>query len=102
MIIQINGGNDMKKVFLGCIVEGIIIIVSLIKKDIDFFTNATGIVALGSIGIAMILSGLVSGNIYRRTAVENSEERNKRISTTETFLLFGLPSILTLIIYFVF
>lgn len=92
----------MKKIFLGCIVEVIIIIVSLIKKDVNFFTNATGIVALGSIGIAMILSGLVSGNIYRRTAVENYEDRKKRISNTETFLLFGLPSILSIIIYFVF
>lgn len=92
----------MKKFFLGCIVEGIIIIISLIIKDMDFFTNATGIVTLGSLGIAMILSGLMSGNIYRRTAVENYEDRKNRISNTETFLLFGLPSILTLIMYYVF
>lgn len=82
-------------------IQGIIIAISVFTKDIRFFTIATQVLGFGSIGIAMILSGLMSENIYRRTGVENSTDREKRISNTEKFLLFGLPSIISLVVYFV-
>jgi ABC-type phosphate transport system permease subunit len=50
----------------------------------------------------MILSGLMSGNVFRRTAVERKNERVKRLSRASTFILLGTPSIVALIIYYFF
>ncbi len=50
----------------------------------------------------MILSGFMSGNIYRRTAVEDKEERNKRLDRTSALILLGIPSLIALIVYYLF
>lgn len=92
----------MKFFLIGLIIELIIILIYLITKNEKVFTYGTQIIGLGSLGIAALLSGVMSENIYRRTAVENKTERFERVGKSTSIILFGLPSIIALIAYYLF
>ena len=92
--------NSMKSFVIGLLLEFLVILVSIITRNEKIFTYGTQIIGFGSIGIGIILSGLMSGNIYRRTAVENKNERFKRLNRASIFIMLGTPSIITLIIYY--
>lgn len=92
-----------KKSFLiGLFSEFIIIIAFIITKNEEIFIYGSGITLAVSFGLGMILSGFMSGNIYRRTAVEDKEERNKRLDRTSALILLGIPSLIALIVYYLF
>lgn len=92
----------MKSFLIGLLLEVIIIITSIITKNEKIFICGTQILGLGSIGIGAILSGMMGDNIYRKTAVEDRDERFGRLDRTTNFVLLGIPSIVTLIIYYFF
>ena len=92
----------MKILVVGLLLQLVIILVTIISKNEKIFIHASQIIAFASIGFGMILSGLMSGNVFRRTAVERKNERVKRLSRASTFILLGTPSIVALIIYYFF
>ena len=92
----------MKLFLIGLMIEIIIIIIYLITKNEKVFIYGTQFISLGSLGVAALLSGVMSKNIYRRTATENKDERFERVGKSTRVILFGLPSIIALIIYYVF
>ncbi|MDI3481867.1 MAG: hypothetical protein PWQ97_1522 [Tepidanaerobacteraceae bacterium] len=85
----------MKSFFYGVAVEGIIGIVSLVMKDSGFFMKASGVVGFGSLFISGIVSGFMSENIYRRTAVENAGERRARLDRSGSIFIFSIPGIIS-------
>lgn len=85
----------MKSFFYGMVVECIIGIVSLIMKDSGFFMKVSGVVGFGSLILSGIISGFLSENIYRRTAVENAEDRRSRLSWSGNIFTFSIPAIIS-------
>lgn len=92
----------MKNLLIGTTINLLILIISFIIKSEKLFIYGTQIMGFGCIGIGAILSGLMSDNIYRRTAVEDETERTQRLMKSSDFILFGVPSIIILIIYYFF
>lgn len=92
----------MKSFLMGLILEIMIVLVSIITKNEKVFIYGTQILGIGSLGIGALLSGVMSDSIYRRTAVEDKHERFNRLSKTTNLVLFGLSSIITLIVYYIF
>ena len=92
----------MKSFLTGLLVSIIIIVISIVTKNEKIFIYGTQLLGFGSIGIGALVSGLMSDNIYRRTAVEDKKERFERMSTSTRLLLFGAPSILVLVIFYIF
>lgn len=90
----------MKSFVIGLVLEFLVILVSIITKNEKIFIYGTQIIGFGSIAIGIILSGLMSGSIYRRTAVESKDERFKRLDRASIFIILGIPSIITLIIHY--
>lgn len=84
----------MKSFFYGMVVECIIGIISLIMKNSGFFMKASGVVGFGSLIISGIISCFMSENIYRRTAVENAEERRSRLDWSGNIFTFSIPGII--------
>lgn len=87
---------------MGLIPTVLIIVGSFISKSEKIFIYGTQIIGFGSLGLAALLSGVMSDNIYRRTAVENQKERFQRMNTSTSIILFGSSSVIFLIIYYVF
>lgn len=85
----------MKGFLYGVAFEGVIGIVSLIIKDGGFFMKISGAVGFGSLIISGIISGLVSENIYRRTAAENAGERKSRLNWSGNIFAFSIPGIIS-------
>lgn len=91
----------MKSFLMGLLVEIIIILVSIITKNEKVFSYGTQIIGFGGIGLGVISSGLMSENIYRRTAVEDKHERLERVNMSTNLVLFGIPSIIILIVSYI-
>lgn len=89
----------MRSLLAGFLLEFLVIIAYIITKNKKIFLYGTEFIAFGSIIIGIIISGLLSDNIYRRTAVENKAERFIRLKRTFNLILLGIPSIIILIIY---
>lgn len=92
----------MKSFLIGLLVETIVILTSIVTRNENVFIYGTQVVGLGSLGVGAITSGLMSDSIYRRTAVEDKSERFERMSRSTSIVLFGVPSIIILIIYYIF
>jgi hypothetical protein len=90
----------VKKLLWGLLAAVLVILVSFITKSERIFIYGTQILGLGSLGLAAISSGLMSDNTYRRTSVENKEERNERLNRAGSLILFGIPSIIALLVYY--
>lgn len=56
--------------------------------------KASGFVGFGSLIISGIISGFMSENIYRRTAVENADERRSKLHWSANIFTFSMPGII--------
>jgi hypothetical protein len=88
---------------IGIILVGLVIVISLIQSDLKIIVKYCGYTGLAFCFLAALFSGALIDPDSRRVDVstEGSESLNKRIKWTTTFLLIGLPNILTcVLIYF--
>lgn len=91
----------MVKFFIAGLISMIFVLVaSFVTKSEAVFLYGMQILGFGSIVLGGIFSGLISDNIYRRTAVETEKESDSRINRAFKLAMFGLPSIVALIIYY--
>jgi|GEM_PF-1825758 hypothetical protein len=91
----------MKMLLLGLVAELIVVSISMVTSNEKVFTYGTQSLAFGSIAIAAIVSRLLSDDIYRSTAFEDSPQRNRRLSIAGRLILFGIPSFAALIAYYI-
>ncbi|MGY0373651.1 DUF5316 family protein [Clostridium sp. JNZ J1-5] len=89
----------MRFLLYGFITDIILFIISITIFEVYLFIKLTAILGIGSLAVSAIISGLLSENIYRRTAVENAEERKKRLKLSTNIFLFSIPSLALFIMF---
>ncbi|KAJ51868.1 hypothetical protein BD780_001767 [Clostridium tetanomorphum] len=85
----------MKSFFWGITVEFLILAISFLIKEFNFFLLATGLLAFGSLFISGVIYGVIKDNFYRNTIYEGKNERALRINRAMKVFFFSLPSTAT-------
>ncbi|MCY7866115.1 DUF5316 domain-containing protein [Bacillus spizizenii] len=95
----------MKKIIsllIGLVTMGIVIAVAFSTNDYGLIWKLSGIIALISIGASGIFLGaFVNGNQQRGNYFSETEEhRENRTKLSFQFLMFGIPHIIAVALYF--
>lgn len=93
-----------KSFALGTVIVFAAILASFIKQDLAVFTQLVTIVGVLCVIAAAVLSGgLVNGDRHRgNTATEDAEDQRERQSISLRIFVFGIPSLLSIFIYYQF
>ena len=78
----------------GIIVEAILFIVALIQKDMNMFMKVSAYIGLVAIGLSAFSTWMSSDNVFKKTIVENSNERVSRLNLALNLFIFGIPGLI--------
>jgi hypothetical protein len=94
----------VKKIIVGIGIVLVALLISVFLSDFTLLFKITGVVAVISLGLsALINGGFVDGDRFDKNfKSESKKDRKQRFSLTNTFLLIGLPNILTATICYFF
>ncbi|QAA32483.1 DUF5316 family protein [Clostridium manihotivorum] len=92
----------MNKILMGCLVEMILLFISMVSNNINIFLNGSKLIVIGCLVIAMIISGVFNKDNLHSTRYESSEDRDTRLHHVSTLLFLGIPSLLSLFMLYVF
>jgi hypothetical protein len=103
--MQRVGGNKVPKktsLIIGFLVVVIVVLISLIQSDLRIIVKYCGYIGLAFLLLAAFFSGAFIEPDSRRVDIntEGTEQLNLRIKWSTTFLLIGLPNLITCVLIY--
>jgi len=85
-----------RSLIIGFILLGLILVLSLVKADMNIALRYSGYAGLALLLLAALFSGAFIAPDSRRVDItnENSESLNRRIKFSTAFLLMALPNLI--------